>query len=285
MNQSGIGAAPRGDRVAHDMTGFRSGSPDEASFVDTIDALTANGLFNELTERSLCALEIEAGNTVLDVGCGTGAVIPRLVVEAGRTGQVTGVDASFEMVEAATRAGAELHPIPDFHIADAAALPFPDDSFDRVRCERTLIYLDDAPTAVREMMRVTRPGGQVVIAEPDLATSIPDSADMARTRSILTFSQDGHGSPWFGRQARRSAIDAGLVDVGYTIVHTSLTDFGAWRRLFLIDGMLARQVEAGALAESEARDWLAGLAAAGDRSAFFWSLTSFIVWGRVPIPG
>lgn len=284
MHSPGTEAATTATPVIRDMTGFRRGSPDAVSFVDTVTALTANGLFDELTALSLRALEVEAGDTVLDVGCGAGAAVPRLVTAVGPTGLVTGVDTNPEMLNTATRAGAQLSPAPRFQLADAAALPFLDGSFDRVRCERTLIYLDDAPTAVQEMTRVTRPGGRVVIAEPDLATSIPDSADIERTRSILRLSQDRHGSPWFGRQARRVAIDAGLIEVGYALVHTSLTDFDAWRRLFLIDGMLARQVDTGALTETEARDWLGGLAAAGDLGSFFWSLTSFVVWGRVPRP-
>lgn len=99
---------------------------------------------------------------ILDVGCGDGI----LAVELSRRGaNVTGVDASEAMIAAAkARAGAENLPV-QFERARADALPFPDKTFDVVTAVTVLCFIDDADKAVREMVRVLRPGGRLVLGE------------------------------------------------------------------------------------------------------------------------
>lgn len=99
---------------------------------------------------------------ILDAGCGTGGITVQI---AGLTGgQVTGVEADGELVEFAsrTRSGA------DFVQADCTSMPFEDSSFDLVACHFLLMWVDDARSAVEEMVRVLEPGGVLIAcAEPD----------------------------------------------------------------------------------------------------------------------
>ena len=60
---------------------------------------------------------------------------------------------------------------------DAYALPYPDQSFDAAHCERVLLHLEDPSTVLREMRRVLRTGGRMVVAEPDWASLIINSPD------------------------------------------------------------------------------------------------------------
>jgi ubiquinone/menaquinone biosynthesis C-methylase UbiE len=90
-------------------------------------------------------------STVLDVGTGTGAVA-RLAAERWPGALVTGVDASSGMIEEARRLGGER-----YEVADAAALPFPDGSFDLVTLNNMIPFFD-------EVARVTAPGGHVAVA-------------------------------------------------------------------------------------------------------------------------
>jgi SAM-dependent methyltransferase len=105
--------------------------------------------------------EVEAGDEVLDVGCGTGALafaaatIPKV--------RAVGVDPSSAFVQAAQRAregGERVR----FQIGDAAALPFPDAAFDRTLSMLVLNFVQDAAPALREMTRVTRTNGVVAAA-------------------------------------------------------------------------------------------------------------------------
>ena len=124
--------------------------------------------------RKLAASEIQNSKFKiqnLDVACGTGD----LSIELLRRGfSVTGIDLSEEMLEIAKQktASANFHSsIFNFQLANAEALPFPDDSFDAVTCAfgiRNFVHLEKG---LEEMTRVLKPGGRMVILE----LSTPDS--------------------------------------------------------------------------------------------------------------
>lgn len=127
---------------------------------DRLNRLMTLGLDRRWRKRALRGVQ---GN-VLDVACGTGDMAVSLV-ERGCT--VTGVDISEEMLAIARQKA----PMVTFMIADAEHLPFPDASFDAVTCAfgvRNFVHLEQG---LNEMLRVLKPGGQLVILE--LAT--PDS--------------------------------------------------------------------------------------------------------------
>lgn len=127
---------------------------------DRLNRLMTLGLDRCWRKRALRGVQ---GN-VLDVACGTGDMAVSLV-ERGCT--VTGVDISEEMLAIARQKA----PMVTFMIADAEHLPFPDASFDAVTCAfgvRNFVHLEQG---LNEMLRVLKPGGQLVILE--LAT--PDS--------------------------------------------------------------------------------------------------------------
>src|SRR5262249_31052764 len=79
---------------------------------------------------------------------------------SGESGSVTGLDNNPGMLAVASAGSA---PGVRWQQADAQALPFPYRSFDRVICQLGLQYFPDRPTAVREMWRVLRPGGRVMV--------------------------------------------------------------------------------------------------------------------------
>ncbi len=127
---------------------------------DRLNRLMTLGLDRRWRKRALRGIQ---GN-VLDVACGTGDMAVSLV-ERGCT--VTGIDLSEEMLAIAR----QKTPMVTFMIADAEHLPFPDASFDAVTCAfgvRNFVHLEQG---LNEMLRVLKPGGQLVILE--LAT--PDS--------------------------------------------------------------------------------------------------------------
>jgi len=103
-----------------------------------------------------------AGTTVLEVGCGAGAITKGLVVDAK---SVTAVDFSHPMLLQARRAGLSE---PDYVTADASLLPFKSGSFDRVVCYsvfNNFPSLDFAAQVMRELARVAKPGGRVLIGQ------------------------------------------------------------------------------------------------------------------------
>ncbi|HEY5801439.1 MAG TPA: methyltransferase domain-containing protein, partial [Burkholderiaceae bacterium] len=105
------------------------------------------------------------GEHVLDVACGSGQLTFEAARQVGATGAVTGVDLSGEMIARAQRFAPQRCPHPvQLQRMDAEALAFADASFDVVLCGLGLMYMPDPALALREMRRVLKPGGRVVLA-------------------------------------------------------------------------------------------------------------------------
>ena len=110
-----------------------------------------------LARELIAAAGIEAGHRVLDVGCGPGALTAELLAHNAR---VTAVDPSEPFVAACR----ERHPAADVQRAAAEQLPFGDGAFDAALAQLVVNFMADAPAGVRELARVTRPGGVVAAA-------------------------------------------------------------------------------------------------------------------------
>jgi SAM-dependent methyltransferase len=107
--------------------------------------------------------ELRAGERVLDVACGSGTAA---LVAARRYCNVIGMDYVPALLDRARlRALAEGLEV-EFLEADAQGLPFPDDSFDAVLSVYGVQFAPDQPRAANELLRVTRPGGRIVLASP-----------------------------------------------------------------------------------------------------------------------
>lgn len=100
---------------------------------------------------------------VLEVGCGTGFLLLNLW-QAGFARRLHATDLSAGMVEQCVANGARLGATVHGEVADAEALPFPDASFDLVCGHAVIHHLPDVETAIKELVRVLRPGGRLLIA-------------------------------------------------------------------------------------------------------------------------
>ena len=120
--------------------------------------------------RRLRAVGIRAGQTVLDAGCGAGAVAKEIGKLIGPRGTLIGIDGSAERLKAAELALRELGdqaPALRFLQGDVRKLDVAAESVDVAWTQYVLQYLPDPLPAVRELVRVTRPGGTVAAADID----------------------------------------------------------------------------------------------------------------------
>jgi SAM-dependent methyltransferase len=108
-----------------------------------------------------------AGKRILDVGCGTGTAEVNLSRLRLTQVQLVAVDLIVDRVREARTAARSHNTRAYFAAADAGALPFGDATFDSTFCVAVLQHLRDVRQAVRELARVTRPGGRIVAVEPD----------------------------------------------------------------------------------------------------------------------
>lgn len=120
-------------------------------------------------------LGLSPGARVLEVGCGTGDDARLLAALVGQDGRIVGIDASEAMIGVAQERSSDSSLPVEFALGDVRALKFPDSAFDACRCERVLMHVDgDPPRGIEEMVRVTRPGGRIVILDLDWDTLLLD---------------------------------------------------------------------------------------------------------------
>jgi len=111
-------------------------------------------------EAIFSLISVRESECVLGVGCGTGVYLLEL---AQRGAQVAGVDSSPNMIEIAQRKLAGAGYAAHLKLADAEALPFPDDTFDTALSVLLLEFVAAPQKIIREMFRVVKPGGRLVI--------------------------------------------------------------------------------------------------------------------------
>ena len=141
--------------------------------------LVLHDIYGPAGRRILLKAGIRPGMHVADFGCGVGAATRMLASMVGPTGTVTGIDAYDSQLHQAFRLCDEagLQNV-SFCQADASDTELPANSFDLVYCRFLLLHLTDPFACLREMRRVLKPGGVIVVEDGDLATatSVPLTA-------------------------------------------------------------------------------------------------------------
>lgn len=185
----------------------------------------------DLSARLVRGLHLPAKSRVLDVACGIGTTARLMAREFGL--DVVGLDASaVNVAKAETRLGADPAITAAFVAGNAAALPFPDDSFDAVVCECAVSTFADQGRVAAEFARVLKPGGMVGVTDMVIEGELPE--DIA-----------GAIAPWTCLAAARSVVgyqslflSAGLRVVEYADESSSLRKLVAdLKRKLLVAGL------------------------------------------------
>lgn len=131
---------------------------------DLLITLLSFGRERKLRERLLAPARLAAGESVLDIGCGTGSVAIAAAAQVGPLGSVHGIDPSPAMVGRARAKAARAKVTASFDVAFAQSLPFADGRFDVVVSTVMLHHLPRAgrDEALREARRVLKPGGRLL---------------------------------------------------------------------------------------------------------------------------
>jgi SAM-dependent methyltransferase len=126
-------------------------------------------VFRAWAVRVADAARLARGERVLDVACGTGVLAREAAARVGDARLVAGVDPNPGMLAVARQAAPDV----DWREAAAESLPHPGDSFDAVVSQFGMMFFSDRRAAVREMLRVAKPGGRIAVAVWDVLSASP----------------------------------------------------------------------------------------------------------------
>jgi demethylmenaquinone methyltransferase / 2-methoxy-6-polyprenyl-1,4-benzoquinol methylase len=138
---------------------------DIADDYDRINGVLSFGIHNIWRKSTVLASRVKPGDRVLDCATGTGDLALEFKRAVGHEGYVKGTDFCKEMIEYAPEKAHDKRLVVDFEVADAMDLPYEDNSFDIASIAFGIRNVDDPVTALKEMARVVRPGGRVVVLE------------------------------------------------------------------------------------------------------------------------
>lgn len=244
--------------------------PDAEQLIASLETRGRTPSQVRLRRRFLRFIPVRPGDGVLEVGCGTGVVLRDLAALVGGRGRVVGVDRSRLLLGAARRLcrrTARAAPVA-LRLARGEELPLAADRFDVTLAVTVLLHVPDPLRVVREMARVTRPGGRVALQDQDFGTVAVAHPDRALTDRIM----DGvaariYEEPYSGRRLPALLRAAGLTGVRLATEVYQDTTLEPYSKTFL-ERRAERAVTFGIVDPPTVQRWLDALTAMAAAGSF-----------------
>lgn len=259
--------------------------PDPHRYVALLEQRGASNSYLRLVRQFLALIKIRPGWKVLEIGCGTGVVARLLAERVGHTGRATGIDPSAVLIREARRLARAngLGRRVRFDVGDGNALHCRGGTFDASVAVTVVLHVPTPDQLLREMVRVTRPGGVIGVLDQDFGSLVLDHPDRRLTQKILNaYARRIYRDPWSGRTMfgtfKRLGLDRVRVATG--VLQDSTCE--PMTRAFL-----ERRVETvyqwNIISRQERNQWLQSLENQARTGTFFMTLNFYGVVGVKPV--
>ena len=240
---------------------------------------------SELKHRSYTLMQIQSGQTILDVGCGSASDTIQLAQLVGKSGKVFGVDYDQNMIDEADKC-AESEGVSGWvkhKCTDSGSLPFEANTFDACRSERLFQHLLEPERTLSEMIRVTKIGGRIVVLDTDWGSFSIDTTEVDIERRLARVNAErGLNNGYSGRQLYRLFKQQKLTDISIEIHPMAVTDYTFARHCAFLDEIEDIALTAGSITDEEIQRWRTYLEQADVKGTFFGSVNQVMAVGRKP---
>lgn len=224
----------------------------------------------------LSALNLHAGERILDIGSGPGLLVEEMAAVVGPRGSICGVDTSAAMLAISQKRTAHL-PQVDLRQGDATALPYAGNEFDVAVSTQVYEYVVAMDKCLQELYRVLKPGGRALILCTDWDTLIFNTDDRERMRRILTTFEAHCADPRLPRtlapKLRRAGLHLTRCEV-YTVLNLDY-DPNTYSH-GLIDLITSYASGKDGITADETKAWADELRAKGQEGRYFFSINRYI---------
>jgi SAM-dependent methyltransferase len=246
---------------------------DDPGWASYLDRARQHPFFVAYKARLHALLQVSPGSLCLEVGSGTGDDALAVARSTGAT--VVATDAAAGMAAEARRRGQVLS-----LAADVSRLPFASGGFDACWADRVLQHVAEPERAVEELIRVTRPGGRVVVVDPDYTTQSACIDDGELAERVL-----GHRRDVLVRNGNLAArmgtifAERGLGDVCVESRRLTLTTPAGADALLGLSGWARTAPHLGALLPGDGARWVQAVNGAAERGDFAYSIVYRLTLG------
>ena len=235
----------------------------------------------QVNSALICELAPAPGESVIEVGCGSGFLCRLIAPAVIPGGRIVGLDISPQIISIAQNLAtkADVAYIIQWTTGTAEALPFKDASFDSALAARLLLHVSDPRAVLKELGRVVHPGGKMVAMDWDFETVVVDHTNRELTRRVLNWRCDHYGgNNWSGRQLWKHMAAGGLSSLKLVPVVSVARNAQDSLTLSLFRAAQVAR-DGGGITSGEHDAWVEEIKSALRTGCFFASIVYFIVSG------
>ncbi|GAB4264937.1 MAG: hypothetical protein Kow0065_15710 [Methylomicrobium sp.] len=241
--------------------------------------------FFPIKEYSYQCMEIAPGRKLLDLGCGPGVDLKALCELSDHESHIVGVDYDRHMLMNAAEYCRQYYRTGRLSLINAKAddLPFFENYFDSCRSERLFMHLQAPEEVLREIKRIVKPQGVVVVAETDWA-SLSIDTQLPSIERILSHYRMTHlmNNGYSGRSLYRQFKQAGFADIDMRVFPIHVTDLSLFYSLSIQQAVEERALVHGALTQREFDDWREDLSKSANEGCFYACINTIVISARKP---